>query len=189
MESITGIWGWNEFTFKTWYITGALLGGFPLAQGTAYLLWRKSLADATASLFVTLIVIVSFFVVLSPINSDMVETFRLSGKVLSWQKIRMATPFINIYSFLVLVGGAVYSALMYYHRGNDFIQRFKGNLFIAVGGLLPGIGGSFTRFGYTEVLYVTELIGIILIYKGYQLIRNDRNLSVHKQQQVHSGGQ
>ena len=40
---------------------------------------------------------------------------------------------------------------------------------IAVGALLPGIGGSFTRFGHTEVLYVTEFIGIILIYLGYRL--------------------
>lgn len=43
-----------------------------------------------------------------------------------------------------------------------------GNIFIAVGAILPGIGGSFTVFGHTEVLYVTEFIGIILIYVGYR---------------------
>jgi hypothetical protein len=40
--------------------------------------------------------------------------------------------------------------------------------------LLPGIGGSFTRFGYTEVLYVTEFLGIILIYFGYRRATRDR---------------
>ena len=36
-------------------------------------------------------------------------------------------------------------------------------------GLLPGIGGTFTRFGHVEVLYVTELAGLLLIYLGYRL--------------------
>jgi len=39
---------------------------------------------------------------------------------------------------------------------------------IAVGALLPGIGGAFTRFGYTEVLSVTQFIGLALILLGYQ---------------------
>lgn len=40
---------------------------------------------------------------------------------------------------------------------------------IALGALLPGIGGSFTRLGYTEVLCVTEVIGLTLIWRGYLL--------------------
>jgi hypothetical protein len=47
-------------------------------------------------------------------------------------------------------------------------HRFVGNCFIAVGALLPGIGGTATRMGYTEVLYVMELIGLILIWTGYR---------------------
>ena len=39
----------------------------------------------------------------------------------------------------------------------------------AIGALLPGIGGSFTRFGHTEVLYVTEFAGLLLIFLGYRL--------------------
>lgn len=41
-------------------------------------------------------------------------------------------------------------------------------MLIAVGGLLPGIGGSLTRAGYVEGLYITELMGLILIYLGYR---------------------
>jgi hypothetical protein len=40
---------------------------------------------------------------------------------------------------------------------------------IAIGGILPGIGGTFTRFGHVEVLYVTELIGLVVIWVGYRL--------------------
>src|SRR3989304_2514671 len=37
-EGYTAVFGWNEGIFRAWYITGALLGGAPLAQGTVYLL-------------------------------------------------------------------------------------------------------------------------------------------------------
>jgi hypothetical protein len=55
-------------------------------------------------------------------------------------------------------------------------HRYHGNVLIAIGALLPGIGGSFTRFGHVEVLYVTEFLGILLIYWGYRL-----NVSVTRQ--------
>ena len=32
-----------------------------------------------------------------------------------------------------------------------------------------GIGGTPTRMGYTEVLYVTELAGLLLTWMGYQM--------------------
>jgi hypothetical protein len=57
----------------------------------------------------------------------------------------------------------------------DKQARFKGNVFIAIGGLLPGIGGSMTRMGHVNVLFVTELIGLILIYIGYRIIKLDKH--------------
>ena len=55
---------------------------------------------------------------------------------------------------------------------------------IAIGALLPGIGGTATKFGYTYILYVTELLGILLIFWGYMVIKNDASLSIHKNQVV-----
>jgi hypothetical protein len=52
-----------------------------------------------------------------------------------------------------------------------------------MGGLLPGIGGSFTKFGYVEVLYVTEFVGLLFIYLGYKKIKADTSVSIHKNQQ------
>ena len=53
-------------------------------------------------------------------------------------------------------------------------------ILIAIGGILPGIGGSMARAGYTEILYVTELFGLILIYCGYKLIK-EYNIRVRLQ--------
>lgn len=77
----------------------------------------------------------------------------------------MITPFINIYALIFLVGGAFYSAWKYY-KTQDFRGRFWGNLFIAIGGLLPGIGGTATKFGYTCIVrnratwHPSHLLGI-----------------------------
>ena len=172
-ESINVLVGWSEINFKYWYIVGALLGGFPLAQGSVYLLMNRKFANATTILFVLLILIASIFVVLSPIELPDAFDGKLSGKVFSWSWVRSFSPFINLYAFLFLVGGAIYSAIKYYKVG---IKKapFRGNIFIAIGGLLPGIGGSFTRAGYVEVLYVTELLGLLLIYVGYKIIKENK---------------
>ncbi|MCJ7781900.1 MAG: hypothetical protein MUQ27_13865, partial [Acidimicrobiia bacterium] len=55
---------------------------------------------------------------------------------------------------------------------------------IAVGALLPAIGGAFARFGRIEVAYVTELIGLVLIWVGYRVIVTDPGPSIHATQRT-----
>jgi hypothetical protein len=156
---------------------GALLGGFPLAQGTVYLLLKKRTADILSYVFVIIIIIASLTVLLSPVDSSLAVHGRLTGKVLDWQWTRLFSPLINSYSFIFLFGGALYSALQYKRQRSS--TRFLGNIYIAIGALLPGIGGSFTRFGHIEVLYVTEFLGLLAIYFGYRTIKGDQSVSVH----------
>jgi hypothetical protein len=51
---------------------------------------------------------------------------------------------------------------------------------IATGAILPGIGGTATRMGYVEVLYVTELIGLILTWIGYRMSVRSLPAAVHR---------
>jgi hypothetical protein len=91
--------------------------------------------------------------------------------VFVWQWVRGFSPMLNLYTVGFLFGGAVYSAVKYF--ANDKGRtRFLGNIFIAIGAIFPGIGGSFTRFDYVEVLYVTELVGLSFIYLCYHIIRS-----------------
>lgn len=166
-ESLTTLYGWQEPVFRAWYITGALLGGMPLAQGSAYLHLSRRAATRWAVAVCTVVVVASVCVILSPIDASAIEPHRLSGRVLGWHWVRAFSPFVNTYALVFLVGGAIVSA-MRFRRDAALRDRFIGNVFIAVGGLLPGIGGSFTRFGHVEVLYVTELAGLLMIYAGYR---------------------
>ena len=166
-ESFTTLFGWHEPNFRAWYISGALLGGAPLAQGTVYLMYSRKLADRLSVLLVTAIVVASVFVILSPINYDLVEAHRLTGHVMEWKAARLFSPFINTYAGIFLIGGAAISAWRF-RKDASARHRFVGNVFIAVGALLPGIGGTATRFGHTEVLYIMEFLGLIMIWIGYR---------------------
>lgn len=165
-ESYTTLFGWREPVFRLWYVSGALLGAAPLAQGTVYLMLRRRTADVLAVILAAVVTVAAASVSMSPVDAALVEPHGLSGQVLSWQWVRLFSPFINTYAVIFLVGGAIVSAWRY--RGDPSTRhRFVGNCFIAVGALLPGFGGVSARMGHTEVLYVTELVGIVLIWIGY----------------------
>jgi hypothetical protein len=167
-EAATTIAGWNEPTFRAWYISGALLGGAPLAQGTVYLLLSKRTAHILTALLVSYVTIASVAVVLSPIDYTQVEAHLLTGRVLGWQWVRAFSPFVNMYAVVFLIGGAILSALRY--SANPATRhRVVANVLIALGAILPGIGGTATRMGYVEVLYVTELAGLMLTWLGYRM--------------------
>jgi hypothetical protein len=181
-ESLTTLFGWNEWVFKSWYVTGAFLGGAPLAQGTVYLLLDRKLAHGLTALLVAVVAVGSVFVFLSPINHAFVEEFRLSGKALEWTNVRLISPFINIYAFIFLVGGAVWSAWKYLLHRTQKDSRYWGNIWIAVGALLPGIGGTSARAGFVEVLYVTEFVGLLFIWLGYYVMTRDAGPTIHANQ-------
>jgi hypothetical protein len=166
MEGYTALFGWNAGIFRAWYISGALLGGAPLAQGTVYLLLEKNTANRLAFGLAAYVAVAAVFVLLTPLDRSLAQEHRLSGNVIEWTWVRAFSPLVNIYAFIFLVGGAVYSVARYRRLGD--MGRAIANCLIAAGAVLPGIGGSFTRAGHTEVLYVTEFLGILLIFEGYR---------------------
>lgn len=167
-ESLTTLFGWREPVFRLWYITGALLGGAPLAQGTVYLLLRRKTAHLLTTLLVSAVAIGAVTVWMSPINYDLVEPNRLTGRVFEWTWVRRFSPFINLYAVIFLIGGAILSARRF-SRDPATRHRMWANVWIAAGAILPGIGGMATRFGHTEVLYVAEFLGLLLMWRGYIL--------------------
>lgn len=166
-EGVTAVAGWEARVFRSWYITGALLGGAPLAQGTVYLLLDRKVADRLAAALVAYVAVASLFVLLTPLDTSLAVDKKLSGAVIEWTWVRGFSPLVNLYAAVFLVGGAAVSMLKYRQEGNAL--RAWANCLIATGAILPGIGGSFTRAGYTEVLYVTEFAGILLIFAGYRM--------------------
>ncbi len=167
IESLVTLFGWQSALFKAWYIAGALLGGAPLAVGTIYLLFGMRAGHIAVVLLLAAVSVTSIFVILSPVRMDLVDPKMLSGKALDWQSIRRVSPFINSLAALFLVGGAIYSAIRFF-SSPESRRGSTGNIFIAIGALLPGVGGMGSRMGHTELLYIAEFIGVILIWVGYK---------------------
>jgi hypothetical protein len=167
-EALTTLTGWHAGVFRAWYISGALLGGSPLAQGSVYLLLRRRTANLLSVALISYVAVAATCVLLSPLDYTKVEAHRLSGAVLEWHWVRLLSPVVNLYAVIFLIGGAIVSAIRYSGR-RETRHRFLGNVLIAAGAILPGIGGTATRLGHVEVLYVTELVGLLLIWWGYRL--------------------
>ena len=165
VESLITLSGNTVLLNKLWYVTGALLGGYPLAQGSVYLSHSKKFGDRATWITLPFVIVASILVFMSPVRLELLEPTRPTGAILGWTWIRLLTPFINIYASIFLIGGAALSAWKYLRKEHDG-HRAAGNAFIAFGALMPGIGGSMAKAGYVEVLYVLEFVGLIFIWIG-----------------------
>ena len=134
---------------------------------------KKRNANILSAITVPFIFMSGIFVMLSPVNTSLLESFRPSGGSLEWQWVRLLTPFINTYSVIFLIGSAAYSAIRYSKIENGK-NRAIGNTLITIGAILPGIGGGMAKAGIVEALYIGEFAGIILIWFGYRLCLRDK---------------
>jgi len=166
LESLVTLLGNTPTLNKSWYIAGAILGGYPLAQGSVYLLLPRRTANILSAITVPFIVLFALFVAFSPIDLARLEVHRPGGAALAWHWIRWFTPIINSYAVFFLIGGAMLSSVRYF-QSHDTYHRAVGNALIATGAILPGVGGAMAKAGRVEALYVGEFAGLILICLGY----------------------
>lgn len=165
IESSIAFFGNSIALNKAWYVAGALLGGYPLAQGTVYLLFKRRTAHIMTVVTVAIVAIASVLVLISPVNHEAFNTLKPSSDLIGWSWIRIAVPFINTYAAIFLVGGAIVSAVRFFRKGESG-GRALGTIYIAVGGLLPGIGGSMAAVGVVEALYIGEFLGVLFLWAG-----------------------
>lgn len=170
----------SAFTFsplvlKIWYISGAMLTAAWLGQGTIYLLVRKrGVADALAVGLIAVSVLSIILVLMAPLNAPAAAAYNLTQPISEQYKeilvrsglVTFLTIFLNIYGTLGLVGGALYSAFLFW-RKQVLLNRVIGNILIAGGALLPAMAGSFVKAGLVDWLYLSELLGVILMYAGF----------------------
>jgi len=170
-EGYYGAAGWNPLIFRVWYLFGAVLVAAWLGQGTVYLLAKRRWANVLmivlglASLYAAIRVATAQ---LDPalMTSSLHTGSELSGSAIVTPGVRVLTPFFNVYGTVTLVGGAAYSAWLFW-RKRVLLHRTIGNILIAVGALLPAFGGGFSRMGIAGALYLTEFLGVLLMFAGF----------------------
>jgi len=167
-ESTITLTGNTPLLNTLWYWAGAILGGYPLATGSVYLLFPRKVANVMTALSLAFVIFASVAVFMAPVDLSKLEGHRPGGAAIEWQWVRLLTPFINLYALIFLVGGAAQSSWKFFLAG-DQPKRAAGTALIAVGALLPGFGGAATKAGHVELLYIGEFVGIIMIWIGYEL--------------------
>jgi hypothetical protein len=158
---------WNDLAFRAWYLCGALLVAAWLGQGTLQLLTPPRLARISlfALLVVSLVGVVAMLVAtLDP--RGFVAGSQLTGVGVVPAEVRVLAPILNIYGTVSLVGGAVYSAWIFW-RKRVLGDRMIGNVLIAVGALAPATAGALSRLGLAQYLYLGEFVGAVLMFIGF----------------------
>jgi hypothetical protein len=170
-EAYFGAFGWNDLVFRLWYLCGAILVAAWLGQGTVYLLASKRWATILMVLLGLGSVYAAILVFGAELDPSLMTTSahtgsELSGHAIVTPGVRTLTPIFNAYGTLTLVGGAAYSAWMFW-RKRVLLDRTVGNILIAVGALAPAFGGAASRAGISGALYIGEFLGAVLIFLGF----------------------
>ena len=161
-------WGLNETIYRLWYLFGPLLVAAYLGMGTLYLLTRPRVAHVIMAVLLVASFYAAYRAFTASIDLSLLSTPPyLSGEAMI-QGVRNMTPFFNGFGTLALVGGAIYSAWVYWRR-RFMPHRVVSNILIAVGAILTASGGTLERFGVSPAIArpSLELLGIIVIFIGF----------------------
>lgn len=189
-EVILGL-TFNVIVLKLWYLTGAMLTAAWLGLGTVHLLMRRGntaqiLTGILAAVSVLALILIfaapanaAAYDVTRPVSEQYKEILTRNGMVI------LLTILLNIFGTITLVGGAIYSAFLFW-RKKILASRMYGNILIAAGALSPAMGGTFLRAGLVDMLYLSELIGAILMFVGFILATSAHSETSPMLEKAHS---
>ncbi len=171
--------GWNAPLARLYYATGPALVVAFLAIGQLYLLFPTALRrfGVGATLLVTALWV--SLVVNAPIDQS-----RLAED--GWDAIDRGpemvaiTILINAVGTAIIVGGASWSVWRFWRSGTHR-QRMIGCALISSGTLVVAAGGSLTRLGHYEYLYIAMAIGVAMIFGGVLVSRRPDRATVDGQ--------
>lgn len=167
--------GWTPLLARVYYVLGATLVVGYLALGELYLLMRRAWVDRIAGLLLVLSAMAVSLVSKAAVGPDVEQA--------GWDALdrspglTVLTILINTSGTAILVGGLVYSAISFKRRG-IMRNRMLGCLLIAAGTLAVAGGGTLTRLGSRQYLYIAMSLGIALIFAGYMRTKKPDDVPV-----------
>jgi len=167
---------WNRTIFVIWYLFGAILNPAWLGQGTLYLLVKRRWVHVAAGILIVASIASAILMLSIPLND---AGFHLGLPISAkaqykaiippdyFGKILIPTILFGTDGLILLVGGALYSAFLFW-RKRVLPNRVIGNVLIASGALSVGTSSVLTGLGYGQFLYLGELLAAILMFIGFR---------------------
>ncbi len=187
-----GLWagaalGWGEWTFKTFYLFGAILNVPFLALGTVYLLADRRTGDIATAVVSLLAAFAAGIVVAAPVLAAFDPAVLPQGSAVFGVGPRVAAAVFSGVASIVIIGGAGWSAVRLW-RGRHVPRPGSGlapgrlamaNVLIAVGTLVLGSGGALNSLADAMNAFAISLVvGISLIFAGFLLTNTPAPVAV-----------
>jgi len=162
--------GWTAGEFRVYWALGAVLNVPFLAQGELDLLVRNRLVRSC--LYVVLVFLTAYTIAV--VRTASVDQGALAENLPSGKDVfgdgspaHLLPQLISIPAYLVLVGGAVWSAWRMRGR-RELRDRFRGTLLIALGAtVIAGFGSAFAALGKPLPFSMSLLAGISVMFLGF----------------------
>ena len=162
--------GWSAAEFRWYWALGAVLNVPFLAQGELDLLIKRPAVRWT--LYVLLAFVTAYTVAV--VRTADVSSAALGQELPSGKEVfgdgsaaHRLPQIISIPAYLVLVGGAVWSAWRMRGR-SELRHRFWGTLLVAIGAtLIAGFGSAFAALGELAPFALALLAGISVMFWGF----------------------
>ncbi len=178
-----GLWagaalGWGEWTFKTFYLFGAILNVPFLALGTVYLLADRRTGDVATAVVSLLAAFAAGIVVEAPVLGTFDPAVLPQGSAIFGPGPRIAAAVFSGVASIVIIGGAGWSAARLWQgrrrprsgTGLSPGRLATANVLIAIGTLVLGSGGALNSLADAMNAFAISLVvGISLIFAGFLL--------------------
>jgi hypothetical protein len=163
--------GWDEGTFRVFYLLGAILNVPWLALGTIYLLAGRPAGNRVRAGLLVFSGLAAGVMLATPIHGTIpVDTIPVGKDHLDALPRALAGIGSGV-GALVLFGGALWSAIRYTRRRGEAGRAgalAAGNALIALGTLVLSSGGLLQGVvGHDESFTISLAVGISVIYAGF----------------------
>ena len=165
---------WSPAVFVMWYLFGAILNPAWIGQGTLYLLFKRTWVHVLAGILILASLVSAGLMLSIPINGSafqlgmpISQQYKAIVPPASFNLILIPTILFGTYGLVTLVGGALWSAYLFW-RKRVLPNRVIGNVLIAAGALLIAFGSELTHLGYGQFLYLAEFLCSVLMFIGFR---------------------
>jgi len=155
--------GWGSISFRVYYLTGACLCVALLGAGSAFLALPRTLALIIFGMTITATIGATVTVLIAPVDASAFDTLTgltappnsaIGGHAAIW-----AIAMNSVGTVLLVIGAGV-----------SLVRRVRigPNATILAGVIVIALAGTLTRFGGHETLYVSQMIGLLILGAGME---------------------